>query len=44
MKGMRNRVVHVYFDVDPRILWDTIRQDLPLLTGPLRQLLRESAE
>ena len=29
MRAMRNRVVHVYFDVDPDILWDTVHNDLP---------------
>ena len=23
MKAMRNRLVHVYFDVDPQIVWET---------------------
>lgn len=42
MKAMRNRVVHVYFDVDPRIIWDTIQQDLPPLIEPFRKLLEEN--
>jgi len=41
MKGMRNWVVHVYFDVDPKVIWDTIQQDLPPLVKPLRGLLKE---
>lgn len=28
MSGMRNRIVHAYFDVDPRIVWDTVSNDL----------------
>jgi len=39
--GMRNRLVHVYFDIDLDRLWDTVQQDLPLLTGELERLLRE---
>ena len=39
MRAMRNRVVHVYFDVDPDILWDTVHNDLPKLVDPLRRLL-----
>ncbi len=39
MKAMRNRIVHVYFDVDPKIIWDTIQQDLPPLIVPLKKLL-----
>jgi uncharacterized protein with HEPN domain len=28
MKGMRNIVVHGYFQIDDKILWDTIQTDL----------------
>lgn len=35
----RNRPVHAYFDVDPVILWSTIREDLPPLVEPLTRLL-----
>jgi uncharacterized protein with HEPN domain len=41
MRSMRNRMVHVYFSIDPKILWDTIQNDLPLLVKPLRRLLAE---
>ena len=41
MRAMRNRLVHVYFSVDPRIVWDTIQNDLPLLVPPLESLLQE---
>lgn len=41
MRGMRNWVVHVYFNVDPKIIWDTIRHDLPPLVEPLRELLKK---
>ncbi len=40
MRAMRNRLVHVYFSVDERLLWDTVRNDLPPLVPPLRALLR----
>jgi uncharacterized protein with HEPN domain len=39
MRAMRNRMVHVYFDVDPDILWDTVHNDLPKLIDPLKRLL-----
>jgi uncharacterized protein with HEPN domain len=42
LRGMRNALVHAYFDVDPRIVWDTIQQDLPSLIDPLRSMLEES--
>jgi uncharacterized protein with HEPN domain len=29
MVGIRNRLIHGYFDVDLDIVWDTARKDLP---------------
>jgi uncharacterized protein with HEPN domain len=28
---MRNRLVHAYFDIDLDRVWDTTRDDLPIL-------------
>lgn len=39
MRAMRNRVVHVYFDVGPDILWDTVHNDPPKVVAPLKKLL-----
>ena len=39
MRGMRNFVVHGYSDVDPRIVWDTIQDDLPSLKPKLEEIL-----
>ena len=39
MRAMRNFVVHEYFGVSDRTLWDTIHVDLPGIVGPLRILL-----
>lgn len=41
MKAIRNRLVHVYFSVDPQIIWDTVQNDLPPLIEPLRKILKE---
>lgn len=41
MRAMLNRLVHVYFSGDPKIVWDTIHQDLPPLQDPLSQLLAD---
>jgi len=40
MRAMRNRLVHVYFSVDERLLWDTVKNDLPSLVEPLQSLLQ----
>jgi uncharacterized protein with HEPN domain len=39
MRALRNRIVHVYFDVDAVTLWDTVQHDLPRLIAPLRRAL-----
>ncbi len=39
MIGMRNRLVHVYFDVDRDLVWDTVTLDLPLLIEELEKIL-----
>jgi uncharacterized protein with HEPN domain len=36
--GMRNRLVHVYFEIDEDILWDTIIYDIPKLIEELNKL------
>ncbi len=33
--GMRNRLVHAYFDINLDILWETVRKDLPDLIAIL---------
>ena len=38
MKSKRNRLVHVYFSVDPTLVWDTIQNDLPSLAIALESL------
>ena len=34
--GMRNRLVHAYFDINADILWDTVQVALPALVAQLR--------
>ena len=36
--GMRNRLVHAYFDVDSDILWTTVVDRLPALLADLQAL------
>ena len=33
--AMRNRLVHVYFDIDLEVLWQTVQGDLPTLVTQL---------
>jgi uncharacterized protein with HEPN domain len=42
IRGMRNRVAHEYFGVDVKVLWETVREDLPTLLVSLRLVLARS--
>jgi len=42
IRGMRNRVAHEYFGVDVKVLWQTVREDLPPLIATLRALASRS--
>ena len=37
--GMRNRMVHRYFDVDLDILWRSVTEELPPLVATLRSII-----
>ena len=37
--GMRNRLVHAYFDINLDVLWQTLVGDLPLLIPQLERAL-----
>lgn len=38
--GMRNRLVHAYFDVDSDVLWQSVNEGLPPLAAQLRTALQ----
>lgn len=37
--GMRNRLVHVYFDIDHEVIWRTVQVNLPPLISKLEQVI-----
>ena len=37
--GMRNRLIHAYFDINLDILWKTVIEDLPPLIAELEKVL-----
>jgi uncharacterized protein with HEPN domain len=39
--GMRNRIVHAYFDIDYEVVEKTVKQDLPMLIKQLEKLIDE---
>jgi uncharacterized protein with HEPN domain len=42
--GLRNRVTHVYFDVDINIIWDVVWFELPILKTQIQQIFKERSE
>ena len=42
--GLRNRVTHVYFEVDINIIWDVVQFELPMLKIQIQQILEERSE
>lgn len=36
--GMRNRLIHAYFDIDTETVWETTKQELPPILNQLREL------
>lgn len=39
---MRNRLIHGYFDVNVKLVWNTIKNDLPSLLKSLNEILRSN--
>jgi uncharacterized protein with HEPN domain len=42
--GMRNRIVHDYFEVDIQIVWQTVRNDLPVLRDQIASALKDAVK
>ncbi len=41
MAGMRDKLIHEYFGVDPRAVWDTVKKDTPKLRPLFERILNE---
>jgi uncharacterized protein with HEPN domain len=41
--GMRNRLIHAYFDIDHELVYSTVRVDLPVLVNQVKLLLSRYA-
>lgn len=39
--GMRNRLIHAYFDVDHDVIWNTIRDYLPGFLKQIQQIVQD---
>lgn len=42
--GMRNRIVHAYFDIRLDIVWRTVKEDLPILIPELENIIESEPE
>ncbi len=38
--GMRNKLIHEYFGVDLKVVWTTIKEELPLLKEEISEYLK----
>lgn len=41
MAGMRDKLIHDYFGINYTIVWDVIRNKIPILTQQIEKLLRD---
>lgn len=39
--GFRNTVAHVYFGVDPKIVWNTAKEDLKYLEQLIKEIIKD---
>ena len=44
MAGMRDRLIHGYFDVDLKVVWSTVTDDLPPLLEAMEPLIDDGTE
>ncbi len=42
--GMRNRLVHAYFDINLDVVWSTVQEDLPGLIAQLELAISDPSE
>lgn len=42
MAGFRDKLTHEYFGVDLKVVWQTLKEDIPLLKPMISKVLKES--
>jgi uncharacterized protein with HEPN domain len=42
MAGMRDRLIHGYFGVDYELVWDAVKNKVPVLMGQIGNILRDA--
>lgn len=41
MAGMRDKLIHEYFGVNTKVVWRTIKEDLPKVKPEIEEILRK---
>jgi uncharacterized protein with HEPN domain len=41
IRGLRNRIIHDYENIDMKMFWEVLRDDLPELERELNELIKE---
>lgn len=41
--GMRDKLIHDYFGVDTRVVWQTAKKDFPVLNKLIKNILKEDS-
>lgn len=44
MAGMRDKLIHHYFGVNMRVVWNTVHDDLPVLKSGIRRMTAEISD
>lgn len=42
--GMRDKLIHEYFGVDRKVVWDTVRKDIPLLKPIFEKIVKDYSD
>jgi uncharacterized protein with HEPN domain len=42
VKGMRNYIVHEYFQIDDIVVWDVVKNNLPVLREQITRYLKNT--
>ena len=40
--GMRDKIIHQYFDINFDIVWGVLKEDIPTLKGQIKKILEKS--
>ncbi len=44
MAGMRNKVIHQYFGVDLKVIWETVKHRIPEIKPQFEEILKDLQE